>query len=267
MVCSQVMVGAALLILAFQTPLGAAPSPAPAPLKTIIRIKTSPFCQVFRDNVFRAVEGLRINDRVIDQGRLLLAKSAYDSVADSSGMINPVPGVPLQDVSAPSVQMDQYQLEQVVGQAAHNLQRIYGLLNDPKRFVEYPQSDADRDLASMKSALLAVADAQERSLNLISSQYETAELNELLSRGDNTEGALGQASVNDRNLKLGDQILTSPGSSQPPVDGALSRGSLFASTPVGHIATVVAISQRLTGSAEDHVLSAVLPGVDGCRAL
>lgn len=260
--------GAALLILALQTPLGAAPSPAPTPLKTIIRIRTSPFCQVFSSNVFHAVEGLRVNDRVIDQGRLLLAKTAYDSVVDSSGL-DPVPGVPsiVQDSSGPSVQMDQYQLGQVMSEIAHNLQRVYGLLNDPKRFTENPQSDADRDLASMKSALLAVADAQERSLNLISGQYETAALNDLFSRGDNTAGVLGEVSAGDKNLKFGDQILTSPGSSPPPAGGSQAGGSLFAGTPVGHIATAVAISQRLTGSTEDRVLTAVLPGVDRCRAL
>lgn len=261
------VLAATLMILALQTPSGAAPDPTSTP-KTIIRIKTSPFCDAFRDNVFHAVEGLRVNDRVIDEGRSLLAKLGYDTVADSTGM-DPVPGVPsiVAQSSAPSVQMDQFELEQVVGQAAHNLQRIYGLLNDAKRFVEHPQNDADRDLASMKSALLAVADAQERSLNLLSGEHDTAALNDLFSRGDNMAGALGQASVSDKHVTLGGPILTSPGSPQLPAGGPQAFGSLFAGTPSGHVAAAVIISQRLTGSAENHVLSAVLPGVDRCRAM
>lgn len=266
MVRSIVLATATLLILALQTPSGTAPDPTPTP-KTIIRIKTSPFCDAFRDNVFHAVEGLRVNDRVIDEGRSLLAKLAYDDVADSTGM-DPVPGVPsiVAQSSAPSVQMDQFELEQIVGQAAHNLQRIYGLLNDAKRFAKHPQNDADRDLASMKSALVAVADAQERSLNLLSGEYNTAELNDLFSRGDNTAGVLGQVSVSDKRLALGDPILTSPGSMQLPAGGPQGGGSLFASTSFGHVATAITISQSLTGSAENHVLSAVLAGVDRCRA-
>lgn len=255
MVPLQMMLGAAFMILALQKPSGPAPNPTPPPpLKTIIRMKTSPFCEAFRENVFHAVEGLRVNDRVIEQSRSLLAKTAYDGVVDQTGMPGPVAGVPPQDVGAPSVRMDQYQLGQVMGEIAHNLQRVYGLLNDPKRFAEPPQNDADRELATMKSALLTIADAQERSLSLISGQYETAALNDMFSRGDNTA-----------NLKLGDPILTSPGSPPLPAGGALPHGSLFAGTPVGGVAALVDISQRLTGDTEDQVLSAVLPGMDRCR--
>ena len=68
----NVLAGAAALILALQTSPGVAPSPSSTP-KTIIRTKTSPFCQTFRDNVFYAIEGLRINDRVLDEGHSLLS--------------------------------------------------------------------------------------------------------------------------------------------------------------------------------------------------
>ena len=264
MVRSSVL-GAASLILALQTSAGANPSPAPTP-KTIIQLKVSPFCQTVRDNVFHAVEGLRINDNVIEQGQGLLAKLAYDGVVDRSGRIQ-IEGVPPGNTKAPSVQLDEYQLGQVVGQAAHNLQRIAQLLNDSQCFAQRPQSSADRDLASMKAALQAVADAQERSLNFLSGQYETAALNDMLSRGDNTGGALGAASVAEKDLKLGDPILTSPSTLSLPAGGAQPHGSLFAGTPAGHITTALAISQRLTGDAESRVLSALMPGVDRCRGL
>jgi hypothetical protein len=198
-----------------------------------------------------------------------MAKMAYDSVVDSDFRI-PVPGVPPPQGGGASVRMDQYQVGQVVGQVAHNLQRIYGLLNDRERFPEHPQSDADRVLASMKSALQKVADAQERSLNLLSGEYETAALNALFSHGDNSAGVLSQASIGDKKLELGDPILTSPGSPSLPVGGASEGGTsgsstLFTSTPFGHVATAIAISQNLTGNVENQVLSAVLPGVDRCR--
>lgn len=254
MVGSNVFAGVALIV-ALQ-PQEAAPSPAPTP-KTIIQIETSPFCQAFRDSVFRAVAGLRVNDGVIDQGQSLLAKMAYDSVVDPPGR---------QGGGGLSVRMDEYRLGQVVGAAAHNLQRVHGLLDDAERVADHRRSDADRDLEAMKSALESVADGQERSLNLLSGLYETAALNDLLSRGDGTAGALGQLGLNGKPLELGDPILSSPGSLSLPVGGT-ERGSLFASTPVGHMAAAVTVSQQLTGSAERQVLSSVLPGINRCRDL
>jgi hypothetical protein len=69
--------GAIVLLAGFSAAQAPAPSPSPTPPRTIIRIKSTPFCQVFRDNTFHAVEGLRINDQVIGQGRIVFAKWAY----------------------------------------------------------------------------------------------------------------------------------------------------------------------------------------------
>lgn len=245
---------AALLVLAQASQI-AFPSPSPTPPKTIIRIKATPFCTVFRDNVFHAVQGLRINDLVIDRGQSMLAKWAYDSIVDR-GKIN-----------GGSRKMDQYQLGQAVHQAAHNLVRVYALLNDSNRFPQAPQTDADRELLKMKAVVQAVADAQERSLNILSGTYETAALNALLSMGDNTAGALQQGSIADKELELGDPTFTSPGYVPPPTAASSPHASLFATTPVGRIHTAIVISQQITGNAEDRVGDAVAPGFDRCRGL
>lgn len=73
-----------LLVSAFQVAQVKAQSPPQTPPPTIIRLKTTPFCQIFRDNVFKAVQGLRVNDLVIDQGRSILSKWAYDSVTEEN---------------------------------------------------------------------------------------------------------------------------------------------------------------------------------------
>jgi hypothetical protein len=226
-------------------------SVSPTP-QTIIRLKTTPFCTTFRENVFHAVQGLRVNDLVIDQGQSVLGKWAYDSVVDKGRG------------GGASRKMDQYQLGQVVGQAAHNLQRVYALLNDADRFPSTPQTNADRDLATMKAALEAVADSQERSLNILSGTYETAALNALLSLGDPTTGALRTGGSVDKPVELGDPVFTSPGSIPPPTTASSVRGSLFSGTPVGQIRTAVVITQKITGSVEDHVDAAIVPGVQRC---
>jgi hypothetical protein len=93
----------ALLLAQITAPSATAPP-------TIIRVKTTPFCQVFRTNIFEVLQGLRINDTVIDQGRMVLAKWAYDSVVDQ----------PHLDSGGASLRLDQVQLGNVVTQAAHN---------------------------------------------------------------------------------------------------------------------------------------------------
>lgn len=254
-------VGTLSLLLAQAPAAPPSPSPAPPPLKTIIRIRSTPFCTVFRENVFHAVQGLRINDLVIDQGRSVLAKWAYDSVADNGRF------------GGASRKMDQYQLGQVVNQAAHNLERVYALLNDPDRFPTAPQNDADRDLLALKATLRAVADSQQRSLDILSGTYETTALYTLLSLGNGDAEAFKTGSTPDTSLELGDPVFTSPGVIPPPSasnargsvpTASSTHGSLFASTPIGKVQTAVVITQRITGGVEDRVAAAVAPGVERC---
>jgi hypothetical protein len=256
-------VGTLLLVLAQITQ--PAPSVTPPAPKTIIRIKSTPFCTVFRENVFHAVEGLRVNDMVIDQGQLLLSKWAYDSIADT-GKIEAGGLAEARKSQGPSVKMDQYQLGEVVHQAAHNVQRVYALLNDPQRFPQTAQDDATRDLIKMKAVLQAVADAQERSIDILSGTYETAALLALLSFGNNTVGALQQGSSPDQNLQVGDQVFNPPGYLSPPASAAPAQTSLFASTPIGRIRSAVVISQRITGGVENNVADAVISGIKRCGA-
>ncbi|HEY6485474.1 MAG TPA: hypothetical protein VIX83_03730, partial [Candidatus Cybelea sp.] len=240
-----------LLVEAAQVP-SAAPAVSAPP--TIVRVKSStPFCQTFRDNVFHAVEGLHINDDVIDEGNSILAKWAYDSIVDGGKR------------GGASIKMDRYQLGLVVGQAAKNLQRVYTLLNDANRFSEKSQTDNSHDLLEMKRALEEVADEQERSLNLLSGTYETSAFYALLGQGSDTAGALQRGSIADKNLELGDPVFSVPGVSPPPVTASAPKGSLFAEAPVGRIRTAVTISQRLTGNVESHVGQVLQAGIEKCR--
>ncbi len=234
--------------------------------RPVIRVKTTPFCQVFRTNIFQAVQGLKINDGVIDQGRMVLAKWAYDSVVDQ----------PHLGSGGASLQLDQVQLGNVMAQAAYNLQKVYDLLNDPKLFPKDPRTGEDRDLATMNARLQEVAAAQERSLNMLSGTYESAALDDLLSRGPNRPPGMNNSIVKagagdpmssstGGRIDLGAPTFKAPGVLYPPNFGSRSGTSLFAGTPVGRVATAIAINQRVTGQVEDRVAPAVMPGVDHCR--
>ena len=79
-------------------------SPSPSPLKEIYHAESSPFCTVFRENVFRAVQGLMINDAVIAQGEELMARMGSDPYGRG---------------------VAQYQLGQIAYQTASNLTKVY----------------------------------------------------------------------------------------------------------------------------------------------
>lgn len=229
-----------------------APMTSPTPPPTIIRIRSTPFCQVFRDNVLVAVEGLRYNDRVIDESKSTLAKWAYDSVMEDPR------------VDGAGLEMDHYQLGQLVSEVARNLKHIHELLNDTQRIPSAPRTDTDRDLAQMRESLEYIADAQARWLNLASGTYETAALNDLMSRGNDAANSVSQQSTLTGNLDLGDPIFKSPGNPPPPIAAARPDASLIGATQAGRIATVITEDKRDTGSIQDLVTGAVMPGVKRC---
>lgn len=245
---------ALVVVLATQTAPAAAPVPTTSPPPTIIQIKSTPFCQVFRDNILSAVNGLRYNDRVIDESKSTLAKWAYDSVQEDPR------------VDGAGLEMDHYQLGQLVFQVAHNLQHIYALLNDPNRMPANPRSDADRDLTEMRASLEYIAEAQARWLNLLSGTYETAELNDLLSRGNDSANAVQQENLQPKKLDLGDSVFKNPGYQTPPISAAQPDASLVGATQPGRLATVITDDKRDTGNIQDLVTGAVMPGIKRCSS-
>lgn len=247
----SILTAALLAIGVAQAP---APAASPTPPPTIIRIKSTPFCQAFRDNILNAVIGLRYNDRVIDESKSTLSKLAFDSVAEDPR------------VSTAGLTMDQYQLGQLVHQVAHNLVHIYALLDDPNRLPKNPRTDADRDLAQMQASLQFIADAQARWLNVISGTYESAALNDLLSRDSGIAVVLQRGGTSSQQRNLGDPIFPSPGDSTLPVAAAQADGTLIGSAPAGRMATAISTDKHDMGALQDLVTGAVMPGVTRCRA-
>jgi hypothetical protein len=245
----------AVLIAADRT--DAAPSPSASPLKEIIRVHSTAFCTVFRENVFHAVQGLRVNDAVLVEGNRFLDAEARDAVLDPASSKH---GAGFGSAG----QLDKFRSGQAAHAVAENLTKVFQLLSDPDRFPANPQSDAERDLATMKKRLLAVAEAQQQSLNILEGAYESSSLDDLVSRGTGAGAALALPTPNT--VELGDPLLHAGGPTPLPVTPAVSKtGSLYATKPIGEIATGLAISRHLTGSLEDLVAPAVAPGVNRCN--
>jgi hypothetical protein len=252
-------VGIAALVAALDGNL-VAPSPSPSPLTEIHHETSTPFCTVFRENVFHAVQGLTINDGVIDRGGAALNRLAHDPYGHS---------------------MAEYQLGQTVYQAAHNLTKIYQLLNDSARFPQSSTAEGDRDLLLMKQRLQAVADAQERSLNILSGTYESDALNELFNEKSPVADTLSLDAAHEGDAakeetpELGTPLLKSgipqPGQTSGPVITPTAPPGAETGYAISHDATMARMdsglryTERLTDDAESLVASAVLPGINRCN--
>lgn len=252
------------VVLAVSLAIGTTPWPSPAPtaLKVIVTVKSSLLCTTLRDNVARAVDGLRVNDKIIDQGRTLLEKTAHDSLATGT---TPHGGFKGSTTRNPAMTMDSYQLGVIGATLAKNLGKIDELLNDNNRFVSNPTAEDQRQLAVAKSQLEAVEAHQKVALNVIYGTADTMELQDLLSRGDGMSGALGQTSVNDQPVDLTKDPIDARAS--PPTASLISapEGSLFAQTVYGRLALSTAIVQHDVGDAEDILTPTILTITTECK--
>lgn len=233
-----------LAALSLQTPA------ASEPLKVIEHVRASVLCTALHKNVAGAVTGLRIDDDLVNQGRLLLQQLASDSVTN--------PG------SRPShrMQMDEDHLGELAGVLAKNLATIDTLLADPAVFSAHPASADAAQLARTKTQLAAVAADQKLALNVIAGTAATADLQNLLGGSDGTQGALGKVSQSGTSLaEIGKPV---PGSTTAPQVGT-AQSTLFSGNAYGELASATLAAERRNGRAEKALTPTVLAIVKECH--
>jgi hypothetical protein len=238
-------------------------SPGPTPLKLIAHVRTSMLCTTLRDNLFHAVQGLRTDDGIVQQGRLELAKMAVDSIAGKGQKARQVEPKRTSSGSLENsaLKMDHYQMNYLIQDLTRNLAQIEALLSDQKIFVASPSSPEQVALASAKGQLEAVVAQQNVELNLLSGTAESTSLQMLAAKGDNTAGALEQDSHPDADVDLQNQVVGANAPAQSPKAAA----SLFANNAFGQLAVLTMAQETVTGAAEDKVLPTLMPIINACH--
>ena len=187
----------ALVVLLAATAGEPSPSPAASPLKTIVHLRSSPLCSTLGNNVFHTIEGLRINDRLIANSKPLLVRMGKDYVAASSV------GARMDQQQAiwgntaggihdpnPAIELDNENLIQLTSEIVHSLGIIDSMLKDPARFPVVSKTADDEQAIKLKKQLQAVADAQQKQLNVLYGLGDTYSLQGLIAKGDGTLGAI-----------------------------------------------------------------------------
>ncbi len=157
------------------------PSPNPTstttPLQTIGHVTATVLCSGLRLKIAPSISGLRINDRIISQGQLMMAKLRFDALSDPKS-------VSATGGAGASSEMDDVQMAQLVQALTNNLNKVDGLLNDPAIFPDRTATEDQRALDLAKSRLEAVAVGQRKILNILATTLQTNQANDLLSKCD-----------------------------------------------------------------------------------
>jgi hypothetical protein len=246
------------LILAAVTPLfvPATPSPSPAALPEIGRVRSSAMCSTLKENIRPAIGGLIKNDELIGAGHRAFLKMSSDQAGTSSAAID----------------IDMLYLEQVETRLVHNLKVIDTMLGDKTRFPAVPRTNDEQDAIALRSQLLAVADAQRKALDLVSGTLDTEALGQMQhERSDQMDAATGQAGPPSQPTSEPVSFIGSAGlpDNSPTADiaaEAQKKSTLVSHNTFNSLAQALEGTQLTIARRETVVSSAVIAAVGGCHA-
>jgi len=265
-----------------------APAPSASPLKTITTVKSAPLCTTLTTTVLYSIQGLQINDHIIEQSKPVLvsmgkawmpnslAGEKFDQLQAQWGN---APGG-THNVDNPGLILAGQQLYKISQGIVHNLQIIDNMLNDPARFPSDPKTDQDQEALKLKAQLQAVANQQRQNLNVLYGLADTFNMQDLIAHGDSTQGAInaggsgGQVSHGDQDVSFQDPIYGPSrgriGSPQDPTDNtdpAISQKAIgeLANNPILRFYVGVEQNQVATAHAEDALTKTVLDVVQQCK--
>lgn len=265
-----------------------APVPSASPLKTITTVKTAPLCTTLTTTVLYSVQGLQVNDHIIEQSKPALvnmgkawvpnslAGEKFDQLQAQWG--NAPAGT--HNVDNPGLILAAQQLYKISGAMVHNLQIIDNMLNDPTRFPTDAKSDQDQEALKMKAQLQAVADQQRQALNVLNGLADTFNMQDLIAHGDSTQGAInaggsgGQVSHGDQDVSFQDPLygpsrgrIGSPKDPTDDIDPAVNQKAIgeLANNPILRFYVGVEQNQIATAHAEDALTKTILDVVDQCK--
>jgi hypothetical protein len=235
------------------------PAPTASPLKTIIRIQTSPLCTTIRQNVVHILDGLQANDGLVNGSKPVLLRmgtelqpiGVHGQMADTSGThLNGISSEPggVHNTN-PALELDNQRLKQLANELQHNLAIIENALADPTKFPTQTTSDDQSAMQQLKAQLQTVANQQKNNLSVISGLTDTFSMQDLIAKGDGTQGVL--------NSPLGGTGLAAPAcpptnqNPQNPCDSKLS-----------HDDQDVSFSDPISASAHQDSMSTKDPSTD-----
>lgn len=273
-----------LALFVFASVVAPSPSPSAEPLKTIVNVHSSPACGVVRDSALYITEGLSANNRIIEGSKVVLlrmgselapvgtAGTVFDALQAQWGT---TPGG-THDTN-PSLVMDNQRLRRLADELLHNLSVINVLLNDQARFPSSANVSAEK-MAALKEQLLSVASEQQKNLNLLYGLVDTFSLQDLIAKGDGTQGVINdaggvQVSHNDQDVSFQDittgpsrgrighavdpTVDTDPAISQKPTD--------LSNNPMARFYTSVVATQQSTAQNEDVLAKTMADLVATCH--
>lgn len=279
-----------LLLLAASVGPTVAPSPSPAPLKTITTVHTSALCSTLGGSVFYLIGGLQADDTLIDSSKPMLLSMGKELVPDNIAADQLDKDEKQMGIGAggthntnPALLMDNQHLYQTVNEIVHNLAIIDAILNDPKKFPTVAKTDEEKAALQLKAELQAVADEQRKNLNILSGLEETFSLQDLIAKGDGTQGTInadltrgygrGEISSQDQSVSFQDAVSgparaanTTPVNPTTDTDPAIKQRPIgLSDNPMARFYEGVVRDQIATGQVENALTQTVMMVANACK--
>jgi hypothetical protein len=294
-----------LLLAASAAAPAVSPSPPPPPLRTIIIVHSSALCTIVADTVVSTVAGLRANDNMISVSKPVLLNMGKELEPDGvSGDVFDKDekqmgvGAAGTHQTNPALVMNNERLYNLAGEIVHNLKIIDAILNEPNRFPAVAKTEEDKVALQLKARLEEVAAQQRKTLNLISSLEETFSLQDLIAKGDGTQGVIdserhglqdvgvrggrskvstdsgyGEISHHDQDVSFLDVLSGvdrgSNGAAVNPTTNtnpAITQRAIgLSDNPMARFYEGVAAQQQTTGEAEDALAESIMSVVKTCK--
>ena len=189
----------ALLLLA--AVVSAEPTPTASPLKTIIRLRTSPLCTTIRQNVLSVMNGLQTNDALVNASKPVLLRmgTEYQQPFEVEAQLSDNSQTHLNGSSSvpggthetnPALILDNQRLKELTAKLVHNLAIIDAILADPTKFPAAGSADDNKQTQLLRAQLQAIADEQRRELGVLAGLTDTFSMQDLIAKGDGSQGVI-----------------------------------------------------------------------------
>ncbi|MBC5816131.1 MAG: hypothetical protein GIW97_06275 [Candidatus Eremiobacteraeota bacterium] len=220
----------------------AATTPTPAaPVPEIGHVETSALCSALNAEIGHSIQGILLNDRVIDASGLPMRRMAADLKDGSSRFL-----------------LDKSQLRELITKGTHNVEVIENLLGGLA-------AAHGSELEKIKQNLAAVVHEQNASFDALNGMLDTYDMEDLQNRPDLLRGAAGKELV----VPAGLPPLSAP-AAQIPGGPTIIANNLsapgFIDSPFALFARVVLDHQTAASALERNAAAPILQAARRCNS-
>jgi hypothetical protein len=236
------------------------PAASPSAPKTIVTVRSTPFCQALHQGVAPVLRGLMRNDSLIALGRS--AYVAMNHAMTYGGYLQSSynqQGAAQVVISSGLYGFLEYRQREIATALEHNVETIEAILDDKKRFPDGLPAGEQSSLSTMKSQLASVVRDERVAIDVLSGATDAQQLIDLFTAYPSSGGSASLSGAGP--LAAAEQKYAPSLRLQALVDtGNVS----FGNSVYAQLAQVIALGQKQISDSENIVAQTVIANAPAC---